>query len=75
MHIACVKNHGIPYLQVMEYYSVKEKGKRKYKKRSVLNLGPLHRFSGDDPDFLVKLRKSFKEGKPIIPELNVLVSS
>ena len=73
MHIACVKNHGIPYLQVMEYYSVKEKGVRVYKKRSVLNLGPLHRFSEGDPDYLTRLRKSFKEGKPILPALEKIL--
>jgi len=75
MHIACVKNHGVPYLQVMEYYSVKEKGRRKYKKRTVLNLGPLHRFSGGDPDYLFKLRESFKEGNPIIPELKKVLTT
>jgi len=72
MHIACVKNHGIPYLQVMEYYSVRDKGSRVYKKRSILNLGPLARFSDGDPDYLRKLRESFKEGNPIIPELRSL---
>ena len=74
MHIACVKNHGIPYLQVMENYTVEENGVRKYKKRTILNLGPLARFSGGDPEYLAKLRKSFKEGNPIIPELNKLIS-
>ena len=74
MHIACVRNHGIPYLQVMENYIVEENGARKYKKRSVLNLGPLHRFSEGDPDYLGRLRKSFKEGHPMLPELLPLVS-
>lgn len=75
MHIACVKNHGIPYLQVMENYSTLEKGQRKEKKRTLLNLGPLSRFDDGRPDFLIRLRKSFKEGHPLIAELKKLAAT
>ncbi|MDI6602066.1 MAG: hypothetical protein QME46_09865, partial [Thermoanaerobacteraceae bacterium] len=60
MHIACVKNHGIDYLQVMESYSIKENGVFKSRKRVVKNLGPLSRFDDGKPDYLTRLRKSFK---------------
>lgn len=73
MHIACVKNHGIDYLQVMNSYSVKEGSVFKSRKRVVRNLGPLSRFDDGKPDYLARLRKSFKEGYPLIPELADLV--
>jgi transposase len=73
MHIACVKNHGVPYLQVMESYSEISGGVRKDKKRSVRNLGPLSRFDDGKPNFMKRLRDSFKDGHPIIEELNDLI--
>lgn len=75
MHIACVKNHGIDYLQVMESYSVKVDGVFKSRKRVIKNLGPLSRFDDGKPDYLARLRKSFKEGNPLIPELADLLQS
>ena len=74
MYIACTKNHGIPYLQVHESYSVAVNGKSKQKSRLVKNIGPLSRFHDGKPDFLLRLRKSFKEGHPIIRELDDLVN-
>jgi len=75
MHIACVQNHGIPYLQVMESYSVNEGGVTKSRKRVIRNLGPLSRFDDGKPDFLQRLRQSFKYGAPIISELDDLVGA
>jgi len=73
LHIVCVKNHGINYLQVMDSYSIKEDGVFKSRKRVVRNLGPLSRFDDGKPDYLARLRESFKEGRPLIPELADLV--
>ena len=73
MHIACVKNHGIPYLQVMENYTVIINGKRIFKKRTVMNPGPLSRFDDGCPEYMKRLRSSFKEGRPLIPELAILL--
>lgn len=73
MHIAKVSNHGIPYLQLMESYSIKERGITKNKKRSLKNLGPLSRFDDGQPDFLKRLRASFKEGRPLIAELEKFI--
>jgi len=53
----------------MESYSVKENGVFKSRKRVVKNLGPLSRFDDGKPDFLNRLRISFKEGHSLIPEL------
>uniref|UniRef100_UPI00388E2881 IS1634 family transposase n=1 Tax=Methanobrevibacter sp. TaxID=66852 RepID=UPI00388E2881 len=35
----------------------------------VLNLGPLSRFDDGEPNYLERLRQSFREGKPLIPAL------
>ena len=75
MHIACVKNHGIPYLQVMENYSEIVDGVRKNKKRTLMNIGPLSRFDDGKPDYLKRLRESFKNSHPIIPELSTFLKS
>jgi transposase len=74
MHIACTKNHGISYLQVHEAYPVIVNGKSKQKIRVVKNIGPLSRYDDGKPDYLFRLRQSFKAGNPLIPELSELVS-
>ena len=69
MYIDCVKNSGKPYLRVAESYSVNENDIRKNRKRTIRNIGPLSRFDDGKPDYLDRLRQSFKEGKPIIESL------
>jgi hypothetical protein len=66
MRIACFKNNGIDYLQVQESYT-KEKGKQAL--RVIRNIGPLSRFDDGKPDYLKRLRASFKEGRPLIESL------
>jgi hypothetical protein len=39
----------------------------------VRNIGPLSRFDDGEPDFIKRLRRSFKEGNPLIPSLADLV--
>ncbi|MDR0571824.1 MAG: transposase [Rickettsiales bacterium] len=73
MHIICADNHGRPYLQVVECYSVFEDGKRKDKKRCVRCIGLLDKFDDGQPNFLKRLRASFRQGTPIIKELEDLV--
>ncbi len=72
MHIECWKSGRAPYLRVVERYSVIEDGVTKSKTRTVRNLGPLARFDDGKPDFIGRLRSSFRSGQPIIPELNDL---
>lgn len=73
MYIDCVKNSGKPYLRVAESYSVNENGIRKNRKHTIRNIGPLSRFDDGKPNYLNRLRQSFKEGKPIIESLADLV--
>jgi transposase len=74
MYIDQVVNSGKPYLRVAESYSVREDGVRKNKKRTIRNIGPLARFDDGKPDFLKRLKQSFKEGRPIIDGLDDLVA-
>jgi len=74
LYIACTKNHGIDYLQVHESYSIKENGVVKNRSRLIRNIGPLSRFDDGKPDYLKRLRQSFKERKPLIESLSDLVS-
>ena len=73
MYIACTKNHGIDYLQVHESYSIKEHGVNKNRSRLIRNIGPLSRFDDGKPDYLKRLRQSFKERRPLIESLSDLV--
>ena len=66
MFIDCFQNNGKPYLRVAESYCINENGVFKNRKRIIRNLGPLDKFDDGQPDFLLRLRKSFRDGKPII---------
>ncbi|MDR2770645.1 MAG: hypothetical protein LBB57_01245, partial [Clostridiales Family XIII bacterium] len=72
MYIACTKNHGIDYLQVHEAYSFADNGVTKRKSRLIRNIGPLSRFDDGKPDYLKRLRQSFKDGSPLIETLSDL---
>jgi hypothetical protein len=48
---------------------VKEDGVTKNKRTVIKNIGPLSRFDDGKPDFILRLRQSFKEGNPIIDDL------
>lgn len=70
MFIDLNKNNGKDYLRLVE--SVRVLNKNGYKvsqKRSILNIGPLDRFDDGEPDYIGRLRKSFKAGNPLIPAL------
>jgi transposase len=61
-----------PYLRVSETYSETNNGKTKIKKRTIQNIGPLPRYDDGAPDYVDRLRKSFKDGSPLIKELTEL---
>ena len=73
MYIDQVINSGKPYLRVAESYSERIDGVRVNRKRTIRNIGPLSRFDDGKPEFLQRLKKSFKDGCPIIPGLEDLV--
>jgi transposase len=75
MQIVCTNNNGTKYLQVQEsHYEISSDGKASQKRRVVKNLGPLSRFDDGQPDFLIRLRTSFRDGHPILHELEELVA-
>ena len=70
MFIECAKPKGrSPYLRISETYSETKNGVTKIKKRIVKNIGPLPKFDDGKPDFLKRLKDSFKSGNPIIEGL------
>ncbi len=71
----CIRRKTCNYLQVQESYYESINGKSKQRKRVIKNLGPLSRFDDGEPNYLYRLRASFRDGKPIIPELKDLVGA
>ena len=67
MYIEKVKNNGTEYLRLVEsVYSPRAKGGRK---KTILNIGPLSKFDDGKPDYVQRLKESFKKGDPIIDSL------
>lgn len=67
MFIECYKNNGIPYLRLVR--SVRRPSKSDPQKitsykHTELSIGPLSRFDDGKPDYVKRLKESFKEGRP-----------
>ena len=76
MYVECFTNNGKPYLRLVQSVRVTNNaGKKVPKKQVVLNLGPLDRFDDGQPDYVDRLKKSFKAGNPLIPALIPYCSS
>ena len=74
MHIEVANNNGTKYLKLARCHRGKNsKGKKTILKQTVLNIGPLSRYDDGRPDYLVRLRESFKAGKPLIKALEPYV--
>ena len=70
MYVESFKNNGIPYLRLVRNDRViNKKGLKTSTKTVVLNIGPLSRFDDGQPDYVERLKKSFKAGSPLIPAL------
>ena len=70
MYIAVFKNNGKDYLRLMESYRTQNaEGKVAIRKRIICNIGPLSKFDDGQPNYLERLRESFRLGTPLIPEL------
>ena len=70
MYIEKTKNNGTDYLRLVKSQRViNSKGIKTATKTVVYNIGPLSRFDDGKPDYVTRLKQSFKNGKPIIPEL------
>ena len=63
-------NNGIPYLRLVEgVYSKNKDGKPTCKKKTILSIGPLAKFDDGQPNYVQRLKESFKNGSPLIPAL------
>lgn len=70
MFIETIKNNGKPYLRLVHAIRKPNKnGDMVSTKHVILNIGPLDRFDDGQPNYIECLKKSFKDGNPLIPEL------
>ena len=70
MYIEISNNNGTKYLRLVQSKRVPNKdGIKMPKKTVVFNIGPLSRFDDGKPDYIQRLKDSFKAGNPIIPSL------
>lgn len=70
MFVECFLNNGKPYLRLVksDRYT-NHNGVRTVRKKTVFNIGPLAKFDDGMPDFVSRLKESFKNGCPIIDSL------
>ena len=67
MFIDTSVNNGKNYLRLVESRRVlNNKGLKVARKTVILNIGPLEYFDDGRPDYLERLRKSFRAGEPLI---------
>lgn len=70
MYVESFKNNGIPYLRLVRNDRIiNKKGVKTSTKTVVLNIGPLSRFDDGQPDYIGRLKNSFKAGTPLISSL------
>lgn len=70
MFIEKFNNNGIEYLRLVENAAViRPNGNRGYNKKILLSIGPLNRFNDGKPDYIKRLKESFKNGIPLIDSL------
>ena len=76
MFVESFINNGKPYLRLVQSVRItKPDGKKVPQKQVVFNIGPLDRFDDGQPEYLDRLKKSFKAGNPLIPSLLPFCSS
>ena len=74
MHIEVANNNGTKYLRLAHCRrGTNKKGIKTIVKQIVLNIGPLSRFDDGEPNYLERLRTSFRDGRPLIDALKPYV--
>ncbi|MDD4157371.1 MAG: IS1634 family transposase [Candidatus Cloacimonetes bacterium] len=75
MFVEKVNNNGTDYLRLVENVAVTRKsGKKGYNKKVILSIGPLSRFDDGKPNYVERLKHSFKNGNPLIDSLKPFVN-
>jgi len=75
MFIECFKNNGTKYLRLVDGRTFGINGDIKHQRYVVRNIGPLSRYDDGLPDYIGRLRESFRNGTPLIPLLNEYAST
>jgi hypothetical protein len=70
MFIDTSKNNGKDYIRLVKSKrELNAKGQKVARKTVILNIGPLDKFDDGQPNYLERLRASFRAGIPLIPSL------
>lgn len=70
MTIEKYESNGIERLRLVRTYRIKNNnGKSVNRKEVIKSIGPLSKFDDGQPDYLQRLRQSFAEKNPLIPDL------
>ena len=70
MFVEIVQNNGNKYIRLVQSIrAVNSNGLKVSKKKVIKNVGPLAKFDDGQPDYVKRLKESFKNGSPLIPEL------
>jgi len=69
VHIEKYKTNGKYYLRLVENKRVEKDGQSVNRKKLVLSLGRYDQYDDGQPDYMERLRESFRVGNPLIPAL------
>ena len=69
MFVESFPNSGKIYLRLVENKYTRINGKPSCKKVCIYHIGPLDKFDDGKPDYVKRLKESFKNGNPLIKEL------
>ena len=69
MALEVITNNGYKYIRVVENKYVVVNGRPSCRKQVLLNVGPVSKFDDGKPDYINRLKESFKNGNPLIPSL------
>ena len=70
MYVEVTKNNGTDYIRLVKSVRRRNtKGVMSATKKVILNIGPLSRYDDGEPDYVNRLKESFRQGKPLIPQL------
>lgn len=70
MFVEVVQNNGNKYIRLVQSIRVTNKdGYKVSQKKVICNLGRLSQYDDGKPDYVARLKQSFKDGNPLIPEL------
>lgn len=75
MFIEKTINNGYGYLRLVESERyTNDKGVRTVRKKLIYNIGPIKKFDDGEPNYFERLKDSFKNGTPLIPELSSYIN-